>query len=106
MPNDPKEQIVDWSKVTTSQEKISSSEMKNSSDFFCNKECEWFPCHSCYNYDNFNCLFCFCPLYYYKDCGGNYIILDNGWKDCSNCFIPHQNYQYIIEKLKKLYKGL
>ena len=35
------------------------------------------------------------------DCGGNYVLLSNGWKDCSNCMIPHapDGYDYIIKKL-------
>lgn len=68
--------------------------------FFTNKECEFYPCH---NTDRINCLFCFCPLYKYKDCGGNFVILDNGIKDCSNCNLPHseKGYDYIIQKLIK-----
>ncbi len=68
--------------------------------FFTNKECEFYPCH---NTDRINCLFCFCPLYNYKDCGGNFVILDNGIKDCSNCNLPHseKGYNYIIQKLIK-----
>lgn len=68
--------------------------------FFTNKECEFYPCH---NTDRINCLFCFCPLYNYKDCGGNFVILDNGIKDCSNCNLPHseKGYDYIIQKLIK-----
>lgn len=81
--------------------------MKNSYRFFCNRECEWFPCHSTRSPDTFNCLFCFCPLSPYEDCGGSYIMLDNGWKDCTNCLIPHNNYDYIIDKLKELHeKGI
>lgn len=68
--------------------------------FFTNKECEYYPCH---NTDRINCLFCFCPLYNYKYCGGNFVILDNGIKDCSNCNLPHseKGYDYIIQKLIK-----
>lgn len=73
--------------------------MKNSYKFFQNKECEWFPCHSTSCKEDFSCLMCFCPLYTYKDCGGNCQILENGIKDCSNCTIPHFNYDYIIQKL-------
>ena len=36
---------------------------KNSFRFFCNKECEYFPYHETNDPDNFNCLFCYCPLY-------------------------------------------
>lgn len=73
--------------------------MQLSYKFFCNKECEWFPCHSTPNPDEFNCLFCYCPLYPYEDCGGEYVMLDNGWKDCSGCLIPHEDYDYIVSKL-------
>ena len=70
--------------------------------FFQNKKCEYFPCKKV---ENLNCLFCFCPLYYNKDCGGNYKILDNGWKDCSSCLILHKEdgYEYVLNKLKEFY---
>ena len=75
--------------------------VKNSSSFFRNSECEWFPCHKVEDDKNFNCLFCFCPLYQMKECAGNYTFTENGIKDCSNCLIPHKadNYKYIISKL-------
>ena len=31
--------------------------------FFSNRECEYFPCHKGADPENFNCLFCYCPLY-------------------------------------------
>ena len=41
--------------------------------FFSNKECEYFPCHAGADPENFNCLFCYCPLYALGDkCGGNF----------------------------------
>lgn len=55
-------------------------------DYFENRSCTYYPCH---NIENLNCKYCFCPLYLLKDCGGNYRILDNGVKDCSNCVYPH-----------------
>lgn len=67
--------------------------------FFQNRECEFFPCHKNADIEKFNCLFCYCPLYSVKECGGNYTLLDNGIKDCSNCLLPHYNYEYIIKKL-------
>lgn len=67
--------------------------------FFQNRECEYFPCHKTENVNKFNCLFCYCPLYGRSDCGGKYVILENGIKDCSNCLLPHYNYDYIIRKL-------
>ena len=75
--------------------------MKNSYKFFQNKECEWFPCHSALQIENFSCLMCFCPLYNFTNCGGNYILLDGDVKDCSNCLIPHYNYDYIIDRLRE-----
>ncbi len=59
------------------------------SKFFSNKQCEYFPCHTISDTDKFNCLFCYCPLYFLEECIGSYKILDNGVKDCSNCVIPH-----------------
>ena len=71
--------------------------------FFQHQNCEFFPCHKTAKPEDFNCLFCYCPLYSLgKDCGGNFTYTENGRKDCSNCTIPHQkgNYNKIIEKLK------
>lgn len=54
--------------------------------FFCNRECEYFPCHPGADPENFNCLFCYCPLYLLGDrCGGNFRYRKNGVKDCTNC---------------------
>ena len=72
--------------------------MKNSYAFFQNKECAYFPCHGTEHPEDFNCLFCYCPLYVLgEDCGGNYHYLDNGVKDCSACLLPHSptGYDYI-----------
>jgi Zn-finger protein len=64
-----------------------------------NKECIYFPCHE----EVKDCTHCFCPLYHYKDCGGKYVVLNNGFKDCSNCSLPHSEdgKEYIIEFIKK-----
>lgn len=67
--------------------------------FFRNDNCEFFPCHNVRNVDDFNCLVCFCPLYHMDKCGGEYTILDNGIKDCTQCSLPHYNYNYIIRML-------
>lgn len=77
------------------------NEMTDSSKFFRNINCEYFPCHKNVDADNFNCLFCFCPLYSMKDCGGNPEYLPNGIKDCTNCIKPHVNYDAVIERLRK-----
>ena len=74
---------------------------ENSSRYFCNKACEYFPCHQNADPEHFNCLFCYCPLYASGTrCGGSFRYLDNGIKDCSNCLIPHSEsgYSYILEK--------
>ena len=75
--------------------------MKNCSSFFQNAECEYFPCHKVADTEDFNCLFCYCPLYTLEDCGGNCTLTENGIKDCSNCTLPHkaQNYGYVMDKL-------
>ena len=78
--------------------------MKNNHAFFHNRECEYFPCHKIKN-DNFNCLFCFCPLYALGDqCGGNYTYTEKGIKDCSGCLIPHSTggYDYILSKFSQI----
>ena len=31
--------------------------------YFSNTACEYYPCHPDADPDNFNCLFCYCPLY-------------------------------------------
>ena len=73
--------------------------------FVSNKDCEFFPCHDigAMDPDSFNCLFCFCPLYGRDGCGGGYVRLKNGCKDCSACILPHkrENYGYIIEELRR-----
>lgn len=73
--------------------------------FFQNRACEFFPCHKGADAENFNCLFCYCPLYALgENCGGNYKILANGVKDCSDCLVPHKkkNYDYIGSRFKEI----
>ena len=77
--------------------------MKNSYRYFENKECEYFPCHR--KDGDFNCLFCYCPLYWKENCPGNpkYLEKDGGrLKVCTDCTFPHQpqNYDTIIRILK------
>ncbi len=75
--------------------------MKNNFSFFQNTECEYFPCHKLSDAD-FNCLFCYCPLYALGDkCGGNFTYIEGGIKDCSNCTLPHTSsgYSYIAAKI-------
>lgn len=76
--------------------------MKNNYSFFKNTECEYFPCHKVGDSEDYNCLFCYCPLYKFEDCGGNFSFTEDGVKDCSQCLLPHNpdNYELIISKLK------
>lgn len=79
--------------------------MSQNYKFFNHKDCEYFPCHKTNDPDNFNCLFCYCPLYALKDkCGGNFRYTEKGIKDCTNCTLPHRrdNYDYIIGKFKDI----
>lgn len=80
--------------------------------FFNHNKCEYFPCHKTDDPDNFNCLFCYCPLYVLGEkCGGNFRILKNGFKDCTECTFPHRRESYdiimkrymeVVEAMKRL----
>ena len=73
--------------------------------FFQHRECEFFPCHKTAHPEDFNCLFCYCPLYALGSaCGGNFKWLENGVKDCSGCLVPHGRggYAHITEKFPAL----
>jgi len=73
--------------------------MSDNYKFFSNRECEYFPCHSTDDTDNFNCLFCYCPLFALgENCGGSFTYLEDGTKDCSGCIRPHlrESYDYIV----------
>lgn len=73
--------------------------MKNSCRFFENRDCEYFPCHE--GIEEFNCMFCYCPMYERDKCPGNPEFIDidgKKIKDCSNCIFPHEpkNYDVIM----------
>ena len=73
--------------------------------YFQHKTCEYFPCHKTDKPEDFNCLFCYCPLYALgKDCGGNFSYTESGIKDCSGCLIPHrrENYERIMAKMEQI----
>ncbi len=79
--------------------------MDKNHQFFCHKACEFFPCHKTEHPDDFNCLFCYCPLYAYgEQCGGSFCYTDGGIKDCSNCLVPHRkdSFAVITARLAKL----
>ena len=79
--------------------------MEHSYRFYQNRECEYFPCHKVRNEEEFNCLFCFCPLYALgSGCGGNCSYTKEGIKDCSACLFPHipENYEAILHKMAEV----
>ena len=75
--------------------------------FFQNKECEYFPCHKVENEEEFNCLFCYCPLYRENKCIGNPIYFLNAkgqkMKDCSQCEVIHrpEAYDKVMQQLQR-----
>ena len=75
--------------------------------FFRHAECEYFPCHEGVPEEDFNCLFCYCPLYFLGEkCGGSFTYTKSGVKNCMGCSRPHrrENYDLIIAKLKEAMK--
>ena len=77
--------------------------MDNSSRFFANKDCEFYPCHE--SDSDLNCLFCYCPLYN-RDCPGNYEMIERSGrlvKSCKDCVYPHksENYDVIMSLLRR-----
>lgn len=73
--------------------------------FFEHKKCEYYPCHKLGSNEEFNCLFCYCPLYEKSNCPGTprYFVGSDGSKikDCSDCLYPHnrKNYDAIMKAL-------
>lgn len=73
--------------------------------FVQNRNCPFFPCHKNVKISEFNCLFCFCPLYALGDkCGGNVQYTADGKKDCSQCSFPHHKaaYDTVVKRLGDL----
>lgn len=69
---------------------------------YANRECRFFPCHAVHE-SEFSCLFCYCPLYPYEDCMGDYTLSEEGVKNCRDCGFPHEigNYSKVIRRLKE-----
>ncbi len=73
--------------------------------FFQNRACEYFPCHPGADPEDFNCLFCYCPLYALGErCGGAYRRGADGLKDCTACLFPHrrENYGKIVGRFAEV----
>ena len=79
----------------------SKREGQESFSYFSNTDCPYFPCHAGADPGNFNCLFCYCPLYLLgRHCGGSFIYNQKGIKVCTNCLYPHkrENYRAVTRK--------
>ena len=73
--------------------------------FFQNQECRYFPCHTGVPEEEFNCLFCYCPLYTLgRECGGNYVYTEKNIKSCKDCTFPHrrENYDKVTGRFKEI----
>ena len=73
--------------------------------FFQNRECEWFPCHTGVPEADFNCLFCYCPLYTLGErCGGQFTYTERGIKSCAGCAFPHvrEHYDAVLARFPEL----
>ncbi len=73
--------------------------------FMQNRDCEYFPCHEGIPEEDFNCLFCYCPLYTLgRACGGNAVYTEDAVKSCAGCSFPHrrENYDAVIARFPEL----
>ena len=79
--------------------------MNNSYKYFSNLECKYFPCNKT-DYEEFNCLFCYCPMYSIENCPGNKRYIEKEGrriKVCTECAFPHNpdNYEKIMDILRQ-----
>lgn len=75
---------------------------QDGSKFFQNTLCKHFPCHKDVPVESFNCMFCFCPLYWMDDCCGTPLKSKSGLKSCISCSFPHhpESYDLILLRIK------
>ncbi|BEV73074.1 MULTISPECIES: cysteine-rich small domain-containing protein [unclassified Paludibacterium] len=70
---------------------------------FTHQQCEYLPCHQGVKQE-FNCLFCYCPLVNLQ-CPGPFRIYHDrqgvGRKDCSDCKLPHNGYARSWQLMQK-----
>lgn len=86
-------------------EKTKKSKIENSSEFFENVNCKYYPCHV--GLKQLNCMFCYCPLYPLKKCPGTHHYRSVNGKEvkcCEQCIFPHQpeNYEKIMKLLQEV----
>jgi cobalt-precorrin-5B (C1)-methyltransferase len=74
--------------------------------FFTHRACPHFPCHTGIDPQDFNCLFCYCPLYALgPECGGDFTYNAKGYKNCTQCTLPHRGdsgTKHVKEKFSAL----
>lgn len=73
--------------------------------FFQNRACPHFPCHKGIDARDFNCMFCYCPLYALGEkCGGGFRYTASGVKSCEGCAFPHrrENYDRVLARWPEL----
>ena len=73
--------------------------------FFQHTKCEYVPCHKTNAPEDFNCLFCYCPLYALGEgCGGDFRYTEKEIKDCSGCLFPHDpdHYAAVLARFPEL----
>lgn len=73
--------------------------------FVQNRDCEMFPCHKGVPEEDFNCLFCYCPLYALGEkCRGNFTYTQKGVKSCIHCNFPHrrENYDALLARFPEV----
>lgn len=78
---------------------------ENDHSYFQNRACRYFPCHEVPDTGEFNCLFCYCPLYALgEQCGGNFTYTERGIKKCTGCVVPHRagGYEYVLSKFPQI----
>lgn len=88
--------------------KTKDEPVHNSSRFFENRACAYYPCHR--DIEQINCMFCYCPMYEMEHCPGTPEYKEtNGrkLKICTNCTYPHQaeHYDAIMKVLTHRLKG-
>ncbi len=79
--------------------------MEASERFFQNRACPYFPCHRGIEEKDFNCLFCYCPLYMLgRGCGGDWCFNAKGYKSCADCTFPHrpENYDRVLSRCRDI----
>lgn len=89
--------ITNWQHFTDLQflnkcyEEVGDQQQLPAHSFISNKACKYFPCHEGIAEEDFNCLFCYCPLYALgPNCGGNFTYTESGRKNCTSCTLPHE----------------